>query len=181
MLAAEDNIGALEAKAACGDLAAFGAVIRSHDHDLRGVAWSIVRDASKTDDVMQDTYEKAFKAIDTFDGRSSMKTWLHSICYRTAIDHGRRESIRRHDSIDGAAPGHLDGAGGAVDSGFTSVVLAESLEQLDPESRAVVMLSVGYGYTYEEVATMTGLERGTVSSRLSRAKAKLRALYQEGV
>lgn len=57
----------LEVRAGRGDAAAFGALIRRHDPDLRGVAWSVCRLANTTDDIMQAAYEKAFRSIDGFD------------------------------------------------------------------------------------------------------------------
>ena len=53
-------------------------MIRQWDHDLRGVVWAVVRSSHATDDVMQTAYEKAFRSLDRFGGRSAMKTWLHS-------------------------------------------------------------------------------------------------------
>ena len=161
----------LEAQARAGDARAFGALLREWDHDLRGVAWAVVRSDHATDDIMQSAYEKAFLAIDNFDGRSSMKTWLHSICYRTAIDYVRYEGRRRHEDVTELAivPDTADVADAAV----ASVELAETFDTLTEEQRVLLMLTAGLGYSFDETAEIVGIPRGTVASRVGRARQQL--------
>jgi len=166
----------LEARARSGDSQAFGTLIADWDNDLRGVAWSVLRSASDTDDVMQTAYEKAFRTVSSFRGESSMKTWLHSICYRTAIDHLRFEGRRRHDDADALVS--MRASDSPSETASASVDLASVLDSLDPEVRALLMLTAGLGYTFDETAEIVGLERGTIASRVSRAKKALRQLNQ---
>lgn len=154
------------------DAATFGSLIRRYDRDLRGVAWSVVRSAHATDDVMQTAYEKAFRSLDAFDAHSSIKTWLHSIVYRAAIDHVRYEGRRHHDEltvVDNVNPGgdatSVRAIGGAE--------FAAAMDALDPKQRAALMLTSALGYSFDEAARITGTSRGTVASRASRARAKL--------
>lgn len=164
----------LESRARSGDGRAFGELIRRFDSDLRGVAWSVVRTADGTDDVMQTAYEKAFRSIESFDGRSALKTWLHSIVHRTALDYLRYEGRRRHQTL---AVVDQIGLGlqtdGASDRALGRLELSALLDHLEPESRAALMLTVGLGYSYEEAAEILGEARGTVASRVSRARKQL--------
>ncbi len=161
----------LQERAREGDAAAFGELIRMWDRDLRGVAWSVVRTQTDTDDVMQRAYEKAFVSLTSFNGTSSLKTWLHSICYRTALDHVRYENRRRHDGVETLevvpAVASTDGAA------MANLELDELLERLPDEQRVLLMLTAGLGYSFDETAEITGLARGTVASRISRARANL--------
>ena len=154
------------------DARTFSAFIRAHDKQLRGVAWSVVRDQHQTDDVMQAAYEKAFRALPDFDGRSAMSTWLHSIVYRTALDHLRYEGRRRHDDVD-----QLRNVGGGSDAaaagGVGRVELEAVMNQLSPEDRAALMLVAGWGYSYDDAAEILSEARGTVASRVSRARRRL--------
>jgi len=162
----------LEARAGRGDAAAFGALIRRFDPDLRGVAWSVCRSANATDDIMQAAYEKAFRSINRFGHRSSMKTWLHSIVYRTALDHLRYEGHRRHQElevVDQLNPGADSTAGRAM----ANVEVADAMDQLEPEQRAALMLTAGLGYSFDDAADIAGVSRGTIASRVSRGRAKL--------
>lgn len=162
----------LQVRARAGDVAAFGQVIRGLDHDLRGVAWSVVRSDVMTDDVMQSAYEKAFKSIRSFDGRSSMKTWLSSIIYRTAIDHTRRERLRTHSDI-AEAESLTSGNDATADSAIDRTELDRLLLLLDPDQRVAVVLTSGLGFSFDEAADITGEARGTIASRVARARKKL--------
>lgn len=155
------------------DARSFGDFIRAHDQKLRGVAWSVVRDQHQTDDIMQTAYEKAFRALPAFDGRSAMSTWLYSIVYRTALDHVRYEGRRRHDDVDEIR--NLSGSGGdmAAAGGVSRAELEAVMDQLGPEDRTALMLVVGWGYSYDEAAELLGEARGTVASRVSRARRRL--------
>lgn len=161
----------LEERARAGDAAAFGALVRTVDADLRRVVWSVVRNAADTDDVMQAAYEKAFRAIGTFDGRSAFRTWLHSVCYRTAIDYVRYESRRDHGVL-GEHPHDGDVGLRAVEA---RIDVAHVFDQLDEEQRVLLMLTLGLGFSYDETAEIVQTQRGTVASKVSRARAKLQA------
>lgn len=154
------------------DAGAFSAFIREHDRQLRGVAWAVVRNDHQTDDIMQAAYEKAFRALPDFDGRSSLNTWLHSIVYRTALDHVRYEGRRRHDDVDSLRNEGQAGSD-AASIGTDRLELEAVMEQLSPEERAALMLVAGQGYSYDEAAEMLGEARGTVAARVSRARSRL--------
>ena len=164
----------LEQRAQRGDPAAFGQLIRAWDADLRGVAWSVVRSPTATDDVMQNAYERAFRALDRFDGRSSMKTWLHSIVHRTAIDHTRYENRRRHEDVDDLRPlATQDDRLNTEARVVSATELAEVLDSCSPEQRSMLMLTAGLGYSFDETAEILGESRGTVASRVSRLRSRL--------
>lgn len=166
----------LEALATAGDATAFGELIRVWDHDLRGVVWTVVRSAHATDDVMQSSYEKAFRNIHRFDGTASLKTWLHTICLRSAIDHSRRETLRSHDDVDAlvSPPVGPDAADQALDS----IELDRVFDSLDEVGQLLVMLTAGLGYSFDETAAIVGMPRGTVASKVGRARAQLRTRRQ---
>ncbi len=136
------------------------------------MAWAVVRDPNRTDDIMQAAYEKAFRALSTFDGRSQFSTWLHSIVYRTAIDHSRYEGRRRHDDLDSLRNQGND-TGDAASASIGRMEMESVMEQLAPEERVALMLVAGWGYSYDEVAEILGEARGTVASRVSRARSRL--------
>lgn len=168
----------LEERACRGEAAAFGHLIRVFDGDLRATVWSVVRSSEVTDDVMQVAYERAFRSIRTFKRESSLKTWLHSICYRAAIDHVRYESRRRHERIEDALA--FSAGVGVDDAVIARMELVEALGRLDPSQRAVVMLTAGLGYSFDEAAAITGLRRGTVASKAARARRRLERVNRGG-
>lgn len=161
----------LVSRACEGDPASFGELIRLWDADLRGVAWSVCRSASDTDDIMQRTWEKAFRSIDSFDGRSKLKTWVWSICRRTALDHIRYEGRRKHDPESAMRQweAHENTSRDAADRMELSAVL----DSLDPETRSLLMMTAGLGLSVDEAAEIAELPRGTAASRIRRARARL--------
>lgn len=166
-----DEFKKIEALARQGDMHAFGQLIRAWDQDLRGVAWAVSRSAGHTDDIMQTTYEKAVRSLADFRGTASLKTWLHSICYRAAIDHVRFEQRRQHeqDIVLSTKPSRQS----TSEVALAKTALAEILQSLDHETRAALMLTTGLGYSFDEAADILALPRGTVASKVRRAKQTL--------
>jgi len=174
------DIELLERRARSGDAVAFGQLLRLWDTDLRGVAWSVVRSATATDDIMQSAYERAFRSIDDFDGRASMKTWLHSIAYRTALDYLRYERRRAHGDITelqtvASSEPHAQSESVAL----SRSELASVLDECTPNQRAMLMLTAGLGYSFDETAEILGVERGTVASRVGRLRSRLSRWEEE--
>lgn len=164
-----------EQRAIAGDVDAFMQLIRAWDDDLRAVVWSVLRaSTAMTDDVMQAAYEKAFRALGNFRQEASMKTWLTRICLTTAIDHSRYERRREHEPLDVLENVTAATRPSSSDAAISRVELAAALEMLVPETRALVMLTLGLGYPFDEVAEIAGLPRGTVASRVGRAKEAIR-------
>jgi len=132
------------------------------------------RDQHAIDDVMQDAYERAFRSLGSFDGRSSLKTWLHTIVHRTAIDRSRYEGRRRHDDIDDPGLTLAAGASSSTDrSALDRMEIDGMLESLPSDQRVALMLTVGIGFSYDEAAEVTGDSRGTIASRVNRARQRL--------
>ena len=157
------------------DAESFAEILPEHDDYLRGVVWAVVRDPDVIDDIMQATYEKAYRSVGGFDGRSSLRTWLHTICYRTAIDHIRHELRQHRVSLDVAATEAIDPRQRSMsDDVDKRLVAIDVLARLDPEHRALLYFTAGLGYSYDEVAEIVGMSRGTVASKVSRAKDRLR-------
>lgn len=108
------------------------------------------------------------------------RTWLHTICYRAAIDHLRYESRHPRTSLD-ALPSEPVGAWAEMTQTVDDqLVAADVMARIEPEQRALLYMAAGLGFTFDEVAEITGLNRGTVASRVSRAKDRLRGGARHG-
>jgi RNA polymerase sigma-70 factor (ECF subfamily) len=160
-------------RARAGDAEAFTLLIRECDEAMRAMVFSVVGDRWLMDDVLQLAYEKAFRAIASFRGDSAFRTWLHRVCWTTAIDVMRAEGRRRHLPIEEAElrPSSAPGPASSVES---RLAWDAAWARLDPDHRAALVLVVGEGLTYEEAAEVFGVRPGTVASRLSRARGRLR-------
>lgn len=159
-----------------GDTAAFHTLVDRHAAGLLRLAFSLVGNAADAQDVVQETFTAAFRGLGRFEGRSSVRTWLGQILVRQAAVWRRRERVRRTVALDPqlAAPGNT--ATTQVDQ-RTDIMMV--LQQLSVEQREVLVLREFEQMSYEQIAATLGLPRGTVESRLHRARAELRTLLQD--
>jgi RNA polymerase sigma-70 factor, ECF subfamily len=151
-----------------GDDAAAALFIRSTQAEVwRFVAALAGRDAA--DDLTQDTYLRAFRALADFAGRSSARTWLLGIARRACADHIRSLTrLRRLDERLSAQPhpGHVPDQAGLVDA-------ADLLRALPDDRRSAFVLTQVVGLSYDEAAEVEQVPVGTIRSRVARARSQL--------
>jgi RNA polymerase sigma-70 factor (ECF subfamily) len=162
------------ARARSGDVEAFVALIHLYDPGIRALAYRLLGDRTRMDDVLQDTYLRAFRAIQGFAAGSSFGTWLYRIAYNACLDELRRKRSRGQlvplDEVHdwpGTAPDSGDVAADRAD-------LAAALAALPVDLRAVVLLVDAEGMDYRTAGEVIGIPPGTVGTRLMRARAQLR-------
>jgi RNA polymerase sigma-70 factor (ECF subfamily) len=166
-----------------GDLRrAAASLVVSHGSDVLATCVAMVRDRAVAEDITQDVFSDAFRALGTFRGDSSPRTWLLSIARNRCIDY-----LRAHKrdpwggALDESAPDpdeHPDqGALGSEWFADRSVVL-RALDALAEAERALVVLRFKNGLEYDELAEVFGLREGTVRMRVSRALARMRQVLE---
>ena len=169
-------------RAARGDEAAFHEIVNRYAKDLYGLAYSLVGNAADAEDVLQETLAGAYRSLPRFEARSSVKTWLTRILVRQAARWRRsgRVAGRRPLSLDQAAESGWEG--GVAEAAETSspamqvdakVDVTAMLETLSTDHREILVLRELRGLSYEEIAQTLGVPRGTVESRLYRARREL--------
>lgn len=162
-----------------GDPAVFRALVEREGRYLYGVAHALTSNAADAEDLVQETFVSALNG--RFRGASSLRTWLVQILVRRAGMLRRTTWWRRRRPLD---PEVLDGSatGQAVPPethGTDSRLdLSVMLEKLSPEHRMVIVLRELHGLSYEEMAAALGVPRGTVESRLHRAREELRRRFK---
>jgi len=152
--------------AQAGSASDLEALFRSHWPRAYRAAYLVVHDAAAAEDIAQEAFLSAVRAIHTFDRRRPFGPWLHRIVVNRAIDWARARSLRREigeDALEGA-PARPDPPRQMLSEG-----IAAALAGLSPEHRAVVVLRYLLEYTPGEIASLLDLPRGTVNSRLRRA------------
>ena len=128
----------------------------------------ICGDAALADDLAQEAFLKAYRAMDQLSDPEKRRSWLFGIAYREFLNHARKAKRRRRLSFK-AAP--IEPA--AVPSG-QALDIQRAMDSLPPDCRAVVLLCLLHGLTQAEAALATGMPLGTVKSHVTRGKAKLR-------
>lgn len=149
------------------------ALVRDHLDAVYRVAYSVVRDSALAEDVAQDAILKAWKALPTFRGDSSLRSWMLRITHNTAIStmRRRREELREPDLLPEREQG-ITTEKRVVDS-LSLDAFEEALSHLDELSRAIVVLREIEGMSYDEIAETLDVPLPTVKTRLLRARRTL--------
>jgi RNA polymerase sigma-70 factor (ECF subfamily) len=156
-----------------GSTDALEELFRRHWRRAHRAAFLVIGDGAAAEDIAQESFLAAIRALDRFDRSRPFGPWLHRITVNRAIDYARARALRREGAFAAAA----DEA--ARDAGELSDELIAALADLSPEHRAVVVLRYILEYTPGEIAAMLGLPRGTVNSRLRRGLDRLRPAVEE--
>ncbi|MEN1940936.1 RNA polymerase sigma factor RpoE [Luteimonas sp. MJ246] len=163
-----------------GDMAAFDLLVRKYQHRVAAVVGRYVRDWSECQDIAQETFIRAYRAIGTFRGDSQFYTWLHRIAVNTAKNHLVAHSRRPPtDDIEVGDAEHFDSATGLRDNDTPErELMRQQMEQtvlravqaLPEELRTAITLREVEGLSYEEIASRMDCPIGTVRSRIFRAR-----------
>ncbi|MFW6074949.1 MAG: RNA polymerase sigma factor [Chloroflexota bacterium] len=181
----EDTDGELIDLARGGDLDAFNILVDRYQGPVYSVALRYMRSPDLADDVTQDTFIRAYNALDTFRNNEGkgFRSWLLRIASNRALDVLRASARRPADSLEAM----LDNENSAwspedpsetpderADRGAVHREIERALGELREDQRLVVILFDIEGYSYEEIAEIADVAVGTVKSRLHRGRARLR-------
>lgn len=173
--------------AAGGDDGAFHALIDRHAPDLMRVAVSLSHRREDAEDLLQETFIGAYRGIRNFQGRSSLRTWLVQILTRQAAKswhrnrhHRKAMSIHKSEESGGGERTDLPGSDASVRSIEQRIDLNQILSGMPDAFREILVLREVRGLSYDEIAETLQVPRGTVESRLSRARADFRERMSSG-
>jgi len=151
----------------------FKTLYEDHQQYVRNVIYWMIR-SDDVDDLVQDTFVKAWKSFNKFKGESTFKTWIHRIAINSVYDYSRKNarpvmSFNQPTQSDSEAESTKD-------------FISKALLSLDLKYRELLILSYKFEYTNKEIADLLDLNEGTVKSRLHNAKKEFAAFYEkEGV
>jgi RNA polymerase sigma-70 factor (ECF subfamily) len=164
-------------------------LLEKHAVPVYNLALRLVGNAADAEDLAQDALLRAIRALPSFRGDSQMSTWIYRITVNTWKNRVRSEKRRglwkllpldflfSKDGDDKASP-EPAAPDAPLDAGLESseqgAAVQRALMELDPESRAVVVLRELKGQSYQEIAAALDIPEGTVKSRLSRARETLK-------
>ncbi len=181
-----------------GDSAAMERLILKYQNRIYNVILKICADPDDAAELTQETFVKVIENIDNFQGRSGFYTWAFRIAVNLTLNYCQRNARFGFSSLDAEQvlpAGNKQGQPGRVlkeflsdDSSPDPVAMAEnrelceiaveSLKKLDDAQRAVVVLRDIEGMSYAQIANVLDIELGTVRSRLSRGRKKLRQILE---
>ena len=147
---------------------------------LRRYARSLLRDRDAADDLVQDCLERALSRRRMWRDGSSLRPWLFRIMHNIWANEVRRRVTRAaREAFFQQAPDLPGGGSDAQTARLALRDMARALDLLPEEQRATLLMVAVSGMSYQECADALGVPRGTVMSRLSRAREHLHALLQD--
>jgi RNA polymerase sigma-70 factor (ECF subfamily) len=186
---ARDDESEFVARLQARDELAFTLLLELYQRRVFALIYRMLGQRALAEEVTQDTFVQVFKSIDSFRGESKLSTWLFRVAVNLTKNkmkaHARRPGagpdvhvIAEHTALS-RAEGVSVGSVGRPDELLEGVqlerVVNEAMSELEPEFRRLVILRDVEDLSYEEIAEITDLPRGTVKSRIHRGRAQLRA------
>lgn len=167
-----------------GDLAAFDQLLHRYEAKVFAVAYRLTGNRQDGEDLAQETFVKAWKALPNFRGDASLNTWLITITTNLWRDQLRKRRLPVESMDDTVAfeDGEVQQQWADPAPGPQEIVEEDEIKRqlgrwigmLKPEFKAALILRDIQGYSYEEVAAITRTSIGTVKSRISRARGYLK-------
>jgi RNA polymerase sigma-70 factor, ECF subfamily len=177
---------AILSRARDGDVDAFNRLVLEHERPVYSLTYRLLGNPDDAADATQDAFVNAYRAINGFRGEA-IRPWLFRIAVRCCYDQLRKRKRRREDSLEGEdddddpfdPPDDLESnPERTAMRAETAAEIDVAIQSLPLDQRTTVTLCDVQGLSYEEAAEITGAELGTVKSRLSRARARLRTLLR---
>jgi RNA polymerase sigma-70 factor, ECF subfamily len=167
-------------RATQGDEAAFELLMRAHESRMFAVSLRMCGNREDAQDCLQEAMLRIYRAMSNFKGQSSFATWAYRITMNTCLDELRRRKLRTATSLDVL----LDTGWAPTDEGVTPEqhsiaseqrrMLERAIADLPEDMRAAIVLRDVQGFSYDEIAKMLEANVGTIKSRISRGREKLR-------
>ena len=163
----------------------FAELVRRHQSRVFAVLHRYERDAQRLEDLAQETFVKAWRALEQFDGRAPFEHWLSRIAVRTALDHLRkRQRVRNEVGFDELGEGALDwlqtdGGEAELQAGAARELLDLAMRELAPADRLVITLQEIEGRSVKEIAGLMGISGVAVRVRALRARARLKGALEK--
>jgi len=170
-----------------GDAQAFGLLVRRHQRRVYRLAVHLLKSGAEAEDVTQDTFVRAYGALDRFDGRSEPFTWIYRICVNLSLNMLRSRKTRRASSPDDPRieallvdnrPASGSPARSSADRQL-SRALVEGIDELSDTLRTTLVLVCIDGLSHAEAGEVLGCPEGTVAWRVHEARKKLRGMLSE--
>lgn len=162
-----------------GDTGRFEELVHANERAVYTLCLRMLRDEQDALDASQETFVRAWRGLARFRGESRFSTWLYRLASRICIDMLRRRpkqpelSLTAGDDEDFSLPDLQPSPQQTAEQNELRQLVTDALTLLPPDFREAVILRDVNGLSYDEIGNITGLEPGTVKSRIYRARRKL--------
>jgi len=172
-----------------GDANAFEELVLANQNNVYNLAMKMTRNEEDALDISQEAFIKAYQQLGKFRGDSRFSVWLYRLTYNLCIDFLRKRPNAKVISLDYEdesgdvkpleVPDLRDLPEDAAIRAEMRKTLAESIKELPPKHREILVMREITGMSYDEIAETLGVNAGTVKSRLARARLKLVEILKE--
>ncbi len=165
-----------------GKTEAYGSLVRRYQDRLYPTALRLTGCAEDAQDLLQETFFRAYQKLGRFHGESSFYTWVYRIAVNLALSGRRRKRPTLRTSEFHTAPAvdpRQNDPSSPMERAEREQIIQDALASLAADHRAVVVMKEFDGLRYEEIAEILGIPVGTVRSRLHRARCELRDLLRD--
>ena len=179
----------LVAQAKSGDSNAFGTLVRRYQRRIFRLAFHLVRTGAEAEDVTQETFVRAYQALDRFDGRSEPFTWLYRIAVNLSLNTIRARKATRDSTpsddpriealLTETRPSQGSDPAAQSHQRQLAVALCDGIDKLSDTLRTTLILVCIDGVGHDEAAKVLGCPEGTVAWRVHEARRKLREYLAE--
>jgi len=173
-----------------GNIDAFEELIKDYKKSAYNIALRVMRNVEDAEDASQEALIKIFKNISSFNMDSTFKVWMYRIVVNTCLDFKRKKSlnaisldetldlgsgreVQREISDETSNPDAL------VDRNYSTGLVDDAINMLEDDFKTIIILRDIKGFTYDEISEILNCNLGTVKSRLSRARKRLKALLEK--
>jgi len=166
-----------------GDEAAWGRVFSTHRDKIYGFCLRMTRNREEAEDLSQEVFLRAVRAIGTFRGDASIKTWLYQIAHNLCLTRLAAAKRDKDRALNLTWIGEMTSAPPGADASVAGDDLRKAIElalgELDPVFREAILLREVEDQSYEEIAQVTATSVNTVKTRIHRARMKLQQQLAE--
>ena len=159
------------------DLEAFGELIRRHQDFVYGAALRVVRNPVLAQDVAQDAFVRAYKALPDFRGQAAVRSWLYRIATNLALNAVQRRKEYPAETLPEAPS--TSGPEGDAERGQMAEDLRAAIDKLPDDLRIPLVMREYGGMAYQDIADDLGIPLNTVRTRILRARRSLREAMEE--
>lgn len=177
-----------------GDQRAFKQLVERYQRKVYAVAYGMLKDKEEARDVAQEAFVKVYKYLDHFKGDASFYTWLYRITANICIDQMRKKGTSRGDAVEfdetiatDTAEANIGALGSKLGTNPQKAMLRKelaekielALQEVPEKHREILLMREVEGMSYEDLAKVLGIPKGTVMSRLFHARLKVQKILNE--
>jgi len=165
-----------------GDLRAFEALVRKYQRHIVANCRQITRDPNNAEDLAQEVFVKAFFALQSFEGRSTVRHWLQTIKVNHCLNYLKKKHkanlVDLEDEDTWRPPAHRSGTEKGVELLAERQIIERVLDAMSPNLRVPLILRDMDDFSYEEVGQLLGIGLSAVKMRIKRARQEFRERYE---